>query len=66
MQDATCVRVTALTLSCERLAAAERQGSCRNDADAATKRTAADVTPQWNGSTEAARPPGRHQAARQL
>jgi hypothetical protein len=48
------------------LAAAERHGSCRNAAEAAKKRTATDVTPQWNGSAEAARPPGRHQAACQL
>jgi hypothetical protein len=48
------------------LAAAERHDSCRNAADAATKRTATDVTPQWNGSAEAARPPGRRPAACQL
>jgi hypothetical protein len=48
------------------LAAAERHGSCRNAAGAATKRTATDVTPQWYGSAEAARPPGRRQAACQL
>ena len=62
------VRLTDLTLSCERFHArsgrAARQLPRRHSRGA--KRTATDVTPQWNGSAEAARPPGRRQAARQL
>ena len=62
------VRLTDLTLSCERLHArsgrAARQLPPRRRFS--ERRTATDVTPQWNGSAEAARPPGRHQAACQL
>jgi hypothetical protein len=64
----TNVHPTDLTLSCERLHArsgrAARQLPRRRSRG--DKRTATDVTPQWYGSAEAARPPGRRQAACQL
>jgi hypothetical protein len=48
------------------LAAAVRRTGCRREAGISDGRPATGVTPHWYGSAEAARPPGRRQAACQL